>query len=64
MSYESIRASNGVVAHLEEEAEKAASSKANSEERQEEAEEDEGFEDDGSEDEDVRVIWAESCVCL
>jgi hypothetical protein len=58
VSYESIQASNGVVAHLEEEAEKAVSSKATSEERQEaeEEEEDEGFEDDDSEDDDVRVF--------
>jgi pre-mRNA 3'-end-processing factor FIP1 len=59
VSYESIQASNGVVAHLEEEAEKAVSSKATSEERQEaeEEEEDEGFEDDDSEDDDdIEII--------
>lgn len=59
MSYESVHTSNGVVAHLEEEAEKAASSKATSEERQDAEEEDEGFEDDDSEDDDVRVLCNE-----
>ena len=56
MSYESVQASNGVIEHLEDEAEKTASSKATSEERQEAEVEDEAFEDDDSEEDDVRAI--------
>lgn len=66
VSHESVQAANGVVDHLEQEAEKTASSKANSEERQEEAEEDNGFEDDDddSEEDDVRALRMELTLCF